>query len=60
MRIHDLRHSFASFALESGENILTISAALGHASTQMTERYLHLQRGATEALATRTSAYILA
>jgi integrase len=60
MRVHDLRHSFASFAMEAGENILAISAALGHASTQMTERYLHLQGGAAAGLAARTSAYILA
>jgi integrase len=59
LRLHDLRHSFASFALESGENILAISAALGHASTQMTERYLHLRADAAGNVADRTSAFIL-
>jgi integrase len=59
MRLHDLRHSYACFALEAGENILAISGALGHASTQMTERYLHLREHAATSLAARTAAFIL-
>ncbi len=59
LRLHDLRHSFASFALEAGENILSISKALGHASTQMTEHYLHLRSNSSSALASRTAAFML-
>ena len=54
MRLHDLRHSFASFAVTNGENIYLISAALGHATTRMTERYLHLRNEDVSALAERT------
>jgi integrase len=43
MRLHDLRHSFASFAIANGENIVVIADVLGHASTRMTEQYLHLR-----------------
>lgn len=55
MRIHDLRHSFASFAIGGGESIYTISAALGHATTRMTERYLHLRDEEIIAMAERTT-----
>ena len=41
MRVHDLRHSFASLALAKNESILLISRVLGHTSTRMTERYVH-------------------
>ena len=43
MRIHDLRHSFASFAMDNGENIVAIGRALGHADMRTTQRYLHLR-----------------
>jgi integrase len=59
MRLHDLRHSFASFAIANGENIVLIAAALGHASTRMTERYLHLRDHDVSALAERTGQRIL-
>lgn len=41
-RIHDLRHSFASYAVMSGETLLTTSRLLGHSRPQMTARYAHL------------------
>jgi integrase len=54
LRIHDLRHTFASLALDNGENIAAISAVLGHSTIQMTQRYLHIQDGAGGHLADRT------
>jgi integrase len=60
MRLHDLRHSFASFAITNGESIYMISNALGHASTRMTERYLHLRDEDIVAFAERTSQRIVA
>jgi integrase len=59
MRLHDLRHSFASFAIANGENIVIIAGALGHASTRMTERYLHLRDDDINALSERTGQRIM-
>jgi integrase len=42
MRVHDLRHTFASVGLNAGANLAEIQALLGHASASMTERYAHL------------------
>jgi integrase len=41
-RIHDLRHSFASHAIMSGETLLSTSRLLGHSHVAMTARYAHL------------------
>ena len=42
VRIHDLRHAFASIGAVGGHSLLIIGALLGHKSTQTTERYTHL------------------
>jgi integrase len=42
VRIHDLRHSFASFALADGVSLFLVGKLLGHASSRTTERYAHL------------------
>jgi integrase len=42
LRIHDLRHSFASFAVANGASLFLIGKLLGHASARTTERYAHL------------------
>lgn len=42
VRLHDLRHSFASFAVADGASMPLIAKALGHAQTTTTERYAHL------------------
>lgn len=50
MRIHDLRHSFASLFLLDGGDIFKLSRILGHASVAITERiYAHLRPDAYEA-----------
>ena len=43
MRIHDLRHSFASFATDMGEDIHAIKEVLGHKYTTTTEIYTHMR-----------------
>jgi integrase len=42
LRIHDLRHSFASILVSSGETLETIGKLLGHSQHQTTMRYAHL------------------
>ncbi len=42
IRFHDLRHTFASHLVLSGESIYKVSKILGHSGIQMTERYAHL------------------
>lgn len=42
VRLHDLRHSFASVGAASGMSLPMIGALLGHSQAQTTERYAHL------------------
>jgi integrase len=42
LRLHDLRHNFASHALLSGESLLVAGSLLGHSRPAMTARYTHL------------------
>ena len=44
VRLHDLRHSFASRALALGESLPMIGKILGHTQLQTTARYAHLAR----------------
>ena len=41
-RLHDMRHTYASFALRQGESVLAIGRLLGHANSQTTLKYTHL------------------
>jgi integrase len=42
VRIHDLRHSFASVMVASGQSLPMIGALLGHRDVKTTSRYAHL------------------
>jgi integrase len=42
VRIHDLRHTFASTAIASGQGLPMIGKLLGHTQVQTTARYAHL------------------
>jgi integrase len=43
---HSLRHSYASWLVQSGISIYEVKERLGHKSISMTERYSHLAPGA--------------
>ena len=55
VRLHDMRHSYASVALLSGESIRTVARLLGHEKASTTLKYAHLSdttvRDAVEELA---------
>ena len=55
VRIHDLRHSYASRALALGESLPVIAKLLGHAQVQTTARYTHLTRDAVRDAAIRVA-----
>ena len=60
VRIHDLRHSFASRALALGESLTMIGRLLGHRKVQTTARYAHLARESVKMSAARVSESIAA
>lgn len=60
LRLHDLRHSFASAGLAQGLSLAQIGQLLGHASAQTTMRYAHLVEDAAHAAAAKTADYVSA
>ena len=44
VRMHDLRHSFASFLVNSGQSLYTVQKLLGHTQVKTTQRYAHLSQ----------------
>jgi integrase len=58
VRLHDLRHSFASFAVADGGTLYMVGKVLGHKQARTTENYAHLAIDPLRALADRTSSRI--
>ncbi|MDA9784172.1 tyrosine-type recombinase/integrase [Gammaproteobacteria bacterium] len=42
VRVHDLRHSFASFLVNAGRSLYEVQTLLGHTQIKTTQRYAHL------------------
>ncbi len=53
VRLHDLRHSFASGGLLVGEGLPMIGKLLGHTQVQTTARYAHLVNDPVKSAANR-------
>lgn len=60
VRIHDLRHSFASVGASGGDSLVILGAILGHADTSTTQRYAHLHDDPRLAAAERIAGQISA
>lgn len=46
VRMHDLRHSFASALVNDGRSLYEVQTLLGHSTSKMTQRYAHLNNEA--------------
>jgi site-specific recombinase XerD len=44
LRMHDLRHSFASFLINANRSLYEIQSILGHTQISTTQRYAHLSQ----------------
>jgi integrase len=44
VRMHDLRHSFASFLVNAGRTLYEVQKILGHTQVKTTQRYAHLSQ----------------
>ena len=60
VRLHDLRHTWASVAAMNGVDMVTIAKLLGHALVETTERYVHLSDQSVSEAADRVSARLSA
>lgn len=60
VRIHDLRHTFASTAVAAGQGLPMIGKLLGHTQVQTTARYAHLAADPVKAAAEQVASNIAA
>jgi integrase len=58
LKIHALRHSFASYLVSNGRSLYEVQAILGHRSPEVTTRYAHLSADALQQAADVASAVI--
>ena len=54
-RLHDLRHSFATYAVTEGASLYLVGKVLGHKQTRTTERYAHVANNPVKAVADQTA-----
>ncbi len=55
LRIHDLRHQYASFLVNSGRTLYEVQQILGHSDPKVTQRYAHLSTRALQEAASSAS-----
>lgn len=60
LRIHDLRHQFASFLVNSGRSLYEVQQILGHSDPSVTQRYAHLDSRALQEAANSASVMLRA
>jgi integrase len=60
LRLHEARHTYASFMIAAGVNAKALSTFMGHSSIQITlDRYGHLMSGAEDEAAELLDAYLV-
>ncbi len=55
VRLHDLRHTFASWAINSGASLYDVKNLLGHSDSRVTEKYAHLSEDRQREVARQTT-----
>lgn len=60
LRLHDLRHQYASFLVNSGRTLYEVQQILGHSDSKVTQRYAHLSTKTLQEAANSASAKIKA
>lgn len=58
LRVHDLRHSFASLLVSGGRSLYEVQQILGHSDPKVTMRYAHLSTKALQAAASSASVFL--
>ena len=58
LRIHDLRHQFASFLVNGGRTLYEVQTILGHSDAKVTQRYAHLSSRSLQDAANTASVMI--
>ena len=58
VRIHDLRHTFASFLVNAGHSLYEVQKLLGHSDPRTTMRYAHLEQASLVAVAETVSVFL--
>ena len=58
VRIHDLRHTFASFLVNAGHSLYEVQKLLGHSAPRTTMRYAHLEQASLVAVAETVSIFL--
>lgn len=58
LRIHDLRHQYASFLVNSGRTLYEVQQILGHSDPSVTQRYAHLSTKSLQDAANSASVII--
>jgi site-specific recombinase XerD len=58
LRLHDLRHQFASMLVNAGRSLYEVQAVLGHADSSTTQRYAHLSSKSLQEAANSASVAI--
>ncbi len=60
LRIHDLRHQFASLLINSGSSLFIVQQLLGHSDPSVTQRYSHLSIKSLEQATSNASVVVSA